>query len=129
MGAYPYGGPGMVILCLGASTLASLCGAVVVYLIYPNLWVAATIYILLGHLILVALLGVVSRRQVSEDSDLDDPELEADLAALRESQRQDGRFHAGTPDRLQPILFRTLRLREGDNPKARTSKARLDGLA
>jgi hypothetical protein len=119
----------MVILCLGAGALAGLCGAVVSFLIYPNLWVAATTYILLGHVVLVALLGALSRRPIREDQEMDDPELEADLAALRESQRQDGRFHAGTPDRLQPILFRTLRLREGDNPKARTSKARLDSLA
>jgi len=118
----------MIIVCLGAGALAGLGAALVSYLVYPNLWVALMCYIFAGHLAALAVIWVFGRRPVVDAEMTDDPDLEHELAALRESAREDKRFHAGTPDYQQAILFRTLRHHEDADPKGK-ARARLTGLA
>lgn len=101
----------MMILAIIASTMLGALVAALCLLLHLPLLTAAAAYFLASF----SFVALVIRHWTTEDEHADDfadDYLEYELLALNESVRQDRRFHAGTPDAQEPLLFRRLKAQE-----------------
>lgn len=104
-------GVAMAILLVVLGIGVGLVSAIVAWTLgFGIIWVLFA-YLVCGQAVIAAVL-LIAARISGRAPDGPDAKLEDDLRALRESQLRDERMRAGSPDALQPVLFRALRNQE-----------------
>lgn len=121
-------GVGMAIVLVVLGIVVGLASAMLAWSLGLGIIWVLFAYLVCGQAVIAAVL-LVAARISGRRPDRPDPNIEDDLRALRESQLRDERMRAGSPDALQPVLFRALRTQEQARRNPALPKAAITLLA